>query len=271
VLTQRVRGWLLDPEIEVATDIDSTEHALATRRVLERKLLAQKLFERFYRQCRSFDLRYFGSARGRCLEIGSGSSKLKEVFPDVIASDVLPLPWLDLALSAGEIPFADRSLRAIYGINVFHHLPDPRRFFREAIRVLDPGGGVVLIEPYHGPLARLLFAHLHSAEAFDPDARTWESEEPGAPISGANQALSFIVFTRDRERFLREFPELELVADHPHTHVWYLASGGVNFRQLVPDGWLRLLKGTERVLSPFDRWISLQHTIVLRKALLKPS
>ena len=59
--------------------------------------------------------------------------------------------------------------------------------------------------------------------------------------------------------------------EYPHTHVWYLASGGVNFRQLVPDGWLSLLKGTERVLSPFDRWIALQHTIVLRKAPMMPS
>lgn len=267
MLTERLRRWLLDPKVAAATDTNSVEHALAHREVLERKLLAQKLFDSFYRQCRSFDLRYFGPTQGRILEIGSGSSRLRESFPDVITSDLMPLPWIDLALSAEEMPIAEGSLRAIYGINVFHHLPDPRKFFREAIRVLNPGGGVVLIEPYHGLLARWLFPRLHPSEAFEPDAPTWESEGARARMSGANQALSYIVFKRDREQFLHEFPELELLEDHPHTHLSYLASGGVNFRQLVPNRCIGLLRGVERMLSPFNRWIALQHTIVLRKTL----
>ena len=47
------------------------------------------------------------------------------------------------------LPFSDGSVRALYGINVFHHLPSPRDFFRELVRVLGSGGGAVLIEPYH--------------------------------------------------------------------------------------------------------------------------
>lgn len=265
MLKDRVRSWLLDPNVAAATDVDSLDHALANRRVLERKVVVRTLFERFYRQCRGLDERFFAAAHGRRLEVGSGSSKFREYYPDVITSDVLALPWVDVVLSAEEMPFADGSLRSIYGINVFHHLSDPRRFFRELVRVLAPGGGVILIEPYHGPVARFLFPRLHASEGFEPDARSWEATDASGPMSSANQALSYVVFTRDRATFLREFPELELVGDYPHTHVWYLASGGVNFRQLVPDSFTGALRATECLLSPLDRWIALQHTVVIRR------
>src|SRR5207244_1125749 len=99
----------------------------------------------FYRRTRALDLKYFGTAGGRRLEIGSGSSIVKTFYKDVITSDIKPLPWVDLALTAEGIPFGDGSLRAIYGTNVFHHLPHPRKFFAESIRVLEPGGGVILV------------------------------------------------------------------------------------------------------------------------------
>lgn len=263
LLIERLRGWLLDPDV-AAAEVDSLDRAVANRSVLIRKPLVGKLFQRFYQQCRDADRRYFASARGPQLEIGSGSSRFGETFSEVTTSDVQVLPWIDIVLDAQQMPFPDGSLRAIYGINVFHHLPEPRRFLREMVRVLAPGGGVVLIEPYHGPFARFLFRRLHSSEGFEPDVKTWESSD-SRPMSGANQALSYVVFTRDRATFLSEFPELELVKDYPHTHVWYLASGGVNFRQLVPDSFVGVLSAAERLLSPFDKWIALEHTIVLRR------
>jgi len=84
-------------------------------------------------------------------------------------------------------------------------------------------------------------------------------------MSGANQALSWVVFTRDRRRFEREYPELELVVDRPHTHLRYLLSGGVNFRQLIPSSFGGAVANLEEVLAPFNRWLALQHTIVLRR------
>ncbi len=213
------------------------------------------------------DRRYFEETPGPCLEIGSGSSRIKEVYPEVITSDIKHLPFIDLVLRGEAMPFGACSLRAIYAINVFHHLARPRLFLGELLRVLHPGGGAVLIEPFHGPFARWLFQHLHAAEGFDPRAPTWDSPGPTGPLANANQALSYIVFTRDRQKLEAEFPTLEVVLDRPHTHLWYLTSGGVNFRQLVPDSWGRLIQSAESVLSPLNRWLALQHTIVLRKRL----
>lgn len=260
----RLRNWLTDPAVRVQ-DIDGVGASLAHRLALERKPILRQLFERFYRECRAMDAQYFADVPGLRLEIGSGAGIIKTVYPDVITSDVKVLPFVDVVLEGEAIPFPARSVRAIYAINVFHHLPNPRLFFREIVRVLHPGGGIVLIEPFHGPLARLMFRNLHATEGFDPDASAWEAQAPVGPMSRANQALSYIVFTRDRRILLDEFPDLEVVVDRPHTHLWYVVSGGVNFRQLVPDSFLPLVKLVEQLLAPFGRWLALQHTVVVRR------
>jgi SAM-dependent methyltransferase len=262
MLAVRLRSFLKEPAIR-GLDVDATDASVAHRQVLLHKPMLRRMFCGFYAQCRELDERFF-TGPGMRLEIGSGSSIIKEFWPDVVTSDIKPLPFVDLVLDAQELPLPDNSVRAVYGINVFHHLPQPRTFFRQLLRVLAPGGGAVLIEPYHGPVARLLFSRLHDSEGFDLTAPGWEGTHSG-PFRGANQALSGIVFDRDRAVFRREFPDLELVYDRPHTHLSYLLSGGVNFRQLVPTALDPAVRAAEAVLGPFNGLLALQHTVVLRK------
>jgi hypothetical protein len=262
--TRRWRAWLIEPRVR-GLDPDAPGVTLAHRQVVLHKHMLRVLFEGFYRECRAADQQLFGHCPGRRVEIGSGSSFIKQLFPDIITSDIKRLPFTDVVFRAEQMPFADNSLRAIYGINVFHHLPAPRVFFHEAQRVLHTRGGIVLIEPYCSTLGGWLFPRLHAAERFDPTASGWNTAAARGPASGANQALSYIVFTRDRAQFEREFPQLEIVLDRPHTHLLYLLSGGVNFRQLVPDRATTLVQVLQALLAPANRWIALQHTIVLRK------
>jgi SAM-dependent methyltransferase len=259
-----IRNWLIDSTV-APYDVDSPAFSIAHRQVVLRKRILRELFEKFYRECRTMDLRYFGDCPGQRLEIGSGAGIIREVYPNVITSDLKVLPFVDIVLSADRLPFADNSLRALYAINVFHHLSRPREFFREILRVLNPGGGVVLIEPFYGPMASWVFKNLHKSEGFEPEAPDWDSPIDTGPFSKANQALSYIVFKRDLNQFKQEFPELEVVFMRPHTQLWYILSGGVNFRQLLPDKLTSVARVSERVLAPFNPWIALQHTIVLRK------
>ncbi len=260
----KFRDWLIDPTVR-PHDVDSPAFSLAHRQIVQRKVILRRLFEAFYQECRGMDLRYFEDCPGARLEIGSGGGIINEIYPDVVTSDIKPLPFIDIVLSAENLPFANNSLRAIYAINVFHHLLGPRDFFREILRVVHPGGGVVFIEPFYGPLAAWVFKRLHNSETFEPDAPGWESSTRKGPFSGANQALSYVVFTRDRSQFVQEFPQLKLVFHRPHTQLSYLLSGGVNFRQLLPDRLTPLVKIADQVLSPLNRWVALQQTIVLRK------
>jgi len=258
-----LRGLLKEPMTR-SIDVNASEMSVAHRQVLLKKKCLRRMFQGFYSQCRTLDERYFGEGDGLRVEIGSGSSIIKEFLPDVTTTDIKPLPFVDMVVDAQEMPFDNNSVRALYGINVFHHLPQPRSFFRELVRVLEDGGGVVLIEPYHGPVARWLFTRLHDCEYFDLNG-PWENTRQKGPCLDANQALSGIIFHRDRILFEQEFPDLECVVDVPHTQLSYLLSGGVNFRQLVPDWAYPAVSAGEKLLSPLNHWIALQHTIVLRK------
>jgi SAM-dependent methyltransferase len=260
-----LRRLLSEPALR-NVDPDASEFTLAHRRLLQSKPLVRALFERFYRRCRSADEKYFAESPGSLrIELGSGAGLLKDIFPDVYTSDVKFLPFVDLIARSEELPFADASVRAIYAMNVLHHVAEPRTFFREMTRVLAPGGGVVMIEPYYGPVARLVFERLFTSEVYKPDAEGWPSHSRDQPASGANAALSYIILRRDHELWAREFPELELIRDEPHTQLTYVASGGLNFRQLVPTRMGGAIALIERALAPLDRWIALQHTLVVRR------
>src|SRR5881398_1128296 len=66
------------------------------------------------------------------LEVGSGTSPLKQFLPNVITSDVLDLAYLDLVFDCHEIDkvaaIKDESLDVITMTNVLHHLESPIAF-----------------------------------------------------------------------------------------------------------------------------------------------
>lgn len=258
-----ITRWLGEPALR-GLSLDDSTSAQVHREILSSKPLLRSLFLDFYRQCRDLDEQHFGDGPGRRLELGAGSSFMNQIYPDVVSSDIKCLPFLNMATSGLALPFRDDSLRAIYAINVFHHLPDVNIFFREALRALRPGGGVVLIEPFHGPVASWLFKRLHATETFDASMEDWAYDTTG-PMSDANQAMAYIVFHRDRQLFEERFPGLEILVSKPHTHARYVLSGGVNFRALVPTPLSWVAHGLEKILAPANRLIALQQTIVLRK------
>ncbi len=88
-------------------------------------------------------------------------------------------------------------------------LDDPARFEELRRAILRKRGLPILRYAHHEPS--------------DPGAREWRFKTTG-PLSGANGALTWIVFRRDRERFERQFPELGLERYEPHTPLRYRLS-----------------------------------------------
>jgi SAM-dependent methyltransferase len=183
---------------------------------------------------------------GDVLELGSGGGFLREFLPSVVTSDVMEVPGVDRVIDARTLPFADGALRAIVATNVLHHVPDIRAFLREAARTLAPGGRVVAIEPWPTPFSRIIYSTLHH-EPFDM-ARDW-SLPPGGPLTAANGALPWIVFSRDRAAFERENPSLRVRRVAPRMPISYLACGGIGRAWPLPARMFRVLRALE---SPFD-------------------
>ena len=259
----RLLDRLQEPEVS-GCPVDSLDRFEAHRSVLRRKALIRGVFDEFHQTFAQLDHRYFSSA-GSVIELGAGVYPVRETVPGVLATDVVPAAHLDRVLDAGAMDLPDASVHAFYLQNVFHHFPQPSRFFAELERTLLPGGGAILIEPASGPLATLLYPRLFTTETYDKHAAGWETPL-GGPMSGANQALSYLVFDRDLARFQAEHPTLEVVhrdvlANWPR----YLLSGGLNFRPIFPSAGAGLLKLLEHLIAPLRRVLGLHRVIVLRK------
>src|SRR5262249_37304417 len=80
---------------------------------------------------------------------------------DVISTDILWFPGIDIVADAQSLPIADGSFASIIMLDVLHHLEWPIEFLNEASRVLKPGGRVAMIEPAMTPLARRFHDRFH--------------------------------------------------------------------------------------------------------------
>jgi SAM-dependent methyltransferase len=264
-LIERLRWWLYDPRVR-GVDIDDNSLLEIHRTILWEKPLLRSAFETFYRDMMEQCDRWL-NVSGPEIELGSGAGFFKRLRPALVTTDVRQGPHIDRTLDAQQMDLSDASVRCVYAINVFHHLPDPERFFAELVRVLRSGGGCILIEPHGGVGSALLHRYLHSDERFLPDEPNWQTPGIGGPLSGANQALAHIVFERDRRRFQNLYGQHFEVVYRSYTlnALRYLFSGGVNFRQLLPATLEPLLKALERLGQPLARHWSFHQIIVIRK------
>lgn len=167
-------------------------------------------------------------------------------------------------MDSQSLPFADRALGAIVMTNVFHHIPDVARFLDECTRCLAPGGRLVMWEPWVSAWSRGIYGHLHH-EPFDPSAATWQFPSTG-PLSGANDALAWIVFARDHGEFVSRYPSLNVTHISPAMPFCYLCSGGIAYRSLLPAASYRALRAVERHVERWsDAW-SMFALIIVEKA-----
>jgi SAM-dependent methyltransferase len=224
---------------------------------LRRQIRSKPALERWYLECYAKQAACVARCprEGAVLELGSGAGFLKEVLPDVVTSDVLPYAGVEQVVDAARLPFADASLRAILMLNVLHHLPDTEAFFREAERCLVPGGRIFIVDQYLGWISTPVLRYLHH-EPCDPGASRWGFDSSG-PLSGANGALAWIVFERDRALFEQRFPRLRIEACRPHSPLRYFLAGGLKRWSLLPGVAFPLASALDAALARWSpRWCS---------------
>jgi SAM-dependent methyltransferase len=227
-MVRRIRKLLEHPATR-SLDINDPRTTDLRRDIIHSNRFLWRIYDEWYRMIAGC----VPEGPGRVFELGSGAGFLKQYIPDLITSEVFACSDIQLVLDAREIPFSSGSLKAIAMVDVLHHVPEPGLFLLEAQRCLRPGGRIVMIEPWVSTWSRVIYTHLHH-EPFEPDAPHWTFPESG-PLSGANGALPWIIFQRDRRQFETEFSSLEIESVKPFMPFRYLVSGGVSMRQLIPE------------------------------------
>lgn len=188
------------------------------------------------------------------LEVGSGTSPLKQFLPNVVTSDVLDLDYLDLVFDCHEIDkfdgIMDDSLDVITLTNVLHHLKRPIEFLNRAANKLKRGGKVIATEPFFSILSTPIFKYLHH-EPVDFGISEPELKSVRGPLASANIALPWLIFFRRRDWAgkVSENYDVANCSVRFFSALSYMATGGISHKVPIPT-WLY------RTFFPMDLFLS---------------
>jgi SAM-dependent methyltransferase len=251
---------ILAHPLTAGLDIDDPRVTEVRKEIIRRKKPLARIYEEWYARISDAIPRHDGAV----LELGSGAGFLSASVDGVVTTDVLWLRDLDAVADGRALPFRHGSLRAIVMVDVLHHIPDAHRFFDEAVRVLRSGGRIVMIEPWVTAWARFIYGNFHH-EPFEPHAVEWRFPERG-PLSGANGALPWMVFERDRVSFEKAYPLLRVQEIKVLMPFRYLLTGGVSMRTLLPPFLFPAVCLLERALAPVMHHLGMFAFIVVEKS-----
>ena len=253
-------SWLKEPQLR--GQVSGTAQFFTTQKaIIHQRPLLKWCYDDWYARLRA-DAQSVMKP-GLLVELGSGGSYLKELEPTLITSDVVA-GVADRVIDARQLPFPDNSVKALFLTHVFHHIPDVTAFFAEAQRVLVPGGVISMIEVAHSPFARFFFKNFHH-EPYRDECQEWSFAQTDSMMD-SNQALSWMVFERDRARFEKLFPQLKVETTANLPWLAYLLSGGVTMRNVIPNFMNAPIRGVEYLLSPLAPAFALHWHICIRKS-----
>lgn len=252
----RARQW--------GSSLEPIDHDSATGVQLAAAAIAMKPFlRRLHAYWRALILEHLPTS-GVILEVGCGANPLVTAEDSHINRPIIRIDVrggdVTAQASALALPLRTSSVAAVCMIDVFHHLADARPFLCEMDRVLVDDGVLVMIEPWKTPWSSFVYRFLHH-ERFDPSG-DWTTGS--RPMSDANLALPWIVFSRDHDRLSLDHPSLALERLRKITPLAYLISGGISSPINPPALLFPLVRLVERL--PLIRDNGLSALMIVRKS-----
>jgi SAM-dependent methyltransferase len=207
------------------------------------------------------------SALGRSAELGSGMGNIKNFVPECITTDLFPNPWLDGFENAYALSFEDESLANLILFDVWHHLEYPANALAEAMRVLAPGGRLIIMDPAMSLTGQLVYGLFHH-EPLGYDTVFASSpvtlDEPAKlPYFAAQSSAHRLLDRQEMPQILKGWRVLNV---ERITSFAYLASGGFRGRQLYPAVALPLVQLLDRVLGRWPKLFAARLLVVLTRS-----
>lgn len=236
---------------------------LKHRETWYKKKIIRLIYTEWYRMI----LEDLSTTGGKTVELGAGSGNFKEFKPDVISADIEPREWLDMSFDAHFMPFGDNSISNIVMIDVLHHLSNPVKFLKEALRVLNVNGRLVILEPYPSLFSLMVYRKFHPEPfIFNADYfRKIDEVELKDPWD-SNQAIAYLLFYDGIEKFKQMFSgKFKVVRKQRMSCILYPVSGGFENKALIPDFLIPVFRLLEFLFIPLRRWFAFRTYVVLEK------
>jgi SAM-dependent methyltransferase len=246
---------------KIAAGLDQRQ--IVHRGIWETKASIRLLYRDFHRQLLE------SCPAGRILDIGSGTAHIKDSSSDIVSSDILSFPGIDVVADAHRLPFPNELFSGVVMLDVLHHLERPIEFLKEASRVLKPGGRLVMIEPAMTTLARRFYDYFHDEPVhMDVDPFADVAINPDRDTFDANQAIPTLLFATPaaRGRIEQVIPLLRVRSVKWLSLFAYPLSGGFQSWSLMPAALVRsMLAFEQKVPEAVCRQIAFRMMIVLER------
>jgi SAM-dependent methyltransferase len=238
-----------------------TEELLHQHKLIwEKKPILRSLYTLWYKEMAA------QLTPGKTLELGGGSGNFKQFAPNVVSTDVMPLPWLDAVADAQNLPFENQSFDNIVLFDVLHHIENVSLFFNEALRVLRLGGRVIMMEPYISPVSWIVYHFLHPEPVnFKQDPLIWVEPAQNRQPFDANQAFATILFERNFKAFQQKYPQFSKCYHRRMSFFAYPLSGGFDRNSLLPMALLNPVLRIENALAFISHILAFRILVVLEK------
>ncbi|MEP6841315.1 MAG: class I SAM-dependent methyltransferase [Bradyrhizobium sp.] len=236
------------------------------RKVWEAKETIRLLYRDYHRRLLE------SCPEGAVLDIGGGTAHVKDSRSDIVSTDILSFPGIDVVADAHRLPFPPACFSGVVMLDVLHHLERPIEFLHEASRVLRPGGRLAMIEPAMTTLARRFYENFHEEPvdmAADPFAPVVTN--PDRDPFDANQAIPSLLFATQvaRSRLEATIPSLRVRRVEWLSLFAYPLSGGFQPWSLMPAALVRPMLAFEGAIPEMvRRQIAFRMMVVLER--IKP-
>jgi SAM-dependent methyltransferase len=201
------------------------------------------------------------------VEVGAGPGFFKEFAPHLISTDILPNPWVDISCDASSLPFRTESVGALVMVDTLHHLPAPVEFIGEAIRVLQPGGRLAMLEPWITPCSYLLYRFLHDEECRLGVNLAHPFDDVSKRAFDGNAAIPLALLKHFKAR---PYP-LTLIRAETFVGLPYLLTFGFKRSRPVPGALVGVARALERLTAPVRKLAATRIVAVFEKPAPGPS
>ena len=108
-----------------------------------------------------------------------------------------------------HLPFRDNSFDAIIAAEIIEHLHDPKAFATELMRVVKPGGAVIISTPYKEKLVQELCIHCHRLTPHNAHLHSWDEPKLRILFGSEVKQWHFVTFHNKVLLFARTYPLLQ--------------------------------------------------------------